>query len=268
MTEIKWRFAFVCLAVAALLVPALAASGSPAAAATRTAASTACHNWFVLGLHGMAEGPDPNGRGSSKELNELQSQITQNGPKYAYDVVEKPVGYPTFQLSSLNPETLFKLLDQNLRDGVNDLQAAVQNETTNCPGSIISLFGFSEGAWIINVWEQQYPDEASQIHNAALIGDPCYADIPGDVGLARLFDTGTCPAAVDYEFGPLNIQPTDSECLTGDPVCGVPYLGNLQTQEVAAAACLAVSRYSACAHNMYVRSGDIADLVEWMLTET
>ena len=28
------------------------------------------------------------------------------------------------------------------------------------PGSRISLFGYSEGAWIINVWELKHPAEA------------------------------------------------------------------------------------------------------------
>jgi Cutinase len=108
--------------------------------------------------------------------------------------------------------------------------------TSTCPGSRISLFGYSEGAWIVNVWELKHPAEAGHIYSAALIGDPCYVDAIGNKGPARLF-TGDCGPADDYIVGETNIQPTNSDCLLLDPVCGAGYLGTPAAQLAGAGAC-------------------------------
>ena len=139
--------------------------------------------------------------------------------------------------------------------------------TSTCPGSLISLFGYSEGAWIINVWEQQHPAQAGHIYSAGLIGDPCYGDLLGNAGLARLF-TNSCgfsPGA--YILGETNITPTNSDCLTGDPVCGVPYQSlGLAAQLAATAACASTTKLP-CAHFNYHPSED-AKMASWMLTDT
>ncbi len=269
------RFMLPGLAVAALL--ALAGSALPASAATArpgatgTAASTDCQAWYVLGLHGLGEGPEPSGgTKESQELAAFASDLLADGPTYGY-AVEQPVPYPTISVSWQDAAGVFNQgpLWQNVQQGVADLQAAVNYYTSTCPGSLISLFGYSEGAWIINVWEQQHPDEASQIYSAGLIGDPCYADAAGDAGLARLF-TGSCGSAADYIVGESNIQPTNSDCINGDPVCGVPYLGStsvgLAVAQLATAAGCAIN--NGCAHYQYVNDGDVADMASWMLSDT
>jgi hypothetical protein len=226
---------------------------------------TSCQNWYVLGLHGINEGPDAK---HSKDLTAFANALKADGPIYGHAQFEN-VPYPKILVSFQNPKAMIKKLAQNVQDGVNDLQAKVNQYTSTCPGSLISLFGYSEGAWIINVWEQQHSAQAGHIYSAGLIGDPCYGDLLGNAGLARLF-TNSCgfsPAA--YILGETNITPTNSDCLTGDPVCGVPYqsLGpaGLSAQEAAAVAC--TNKNLPCAHFNYHPSED-ANMASWMLTDT
>lgn len=230
-----------------------------------------CQNWYVLGLHGLNEGPEPSGGATeSPELSAFAHDLVTDAPIYGH-AVELDVPYHTISASWQDAAGVFNQgpLSKNVQTGVADLQTAVRNLTSTCPGSLISLFGYSEGAWIINLWEQQYPAEAGNIYSAGLIGDPCYADIPGDYGLARLF-TGTCGPAADYIVGETNIQPTNSDCLTSDPVCGVPYLGSgsieQATAQLGVAGACSISK--GCAHYLYVPDGDVANMASWMLTDT
>jgi hypothetical protein len=222
-----------------------------------------CQNWYMLGLHGINEGPEP--KGGAKEAPELtafKGDLKHDGPIYGHaQYVDVP--YPTIAVSFQHPVATVKNLVKNVQAGVNALQAKVKHYTSTCSGSLISLFGFSEGAWIINVWEQQHPGEAStQIRNVGLIGDPCFWNIAGDAGLARLF-TGSCGADADYLDTP---APMYSSCVAGDPVCGRSYFGVSAAQVAATAACF--YKYKACAHSMYVKDGDVATIAGWMLTET
>ena len=230
-----------------------------------------CQNWYVLGLHGLNEGPEPSGGATeSPELSAFASDLAADAPIYGH-AAELDVPYPTISVSWQFAEGVFNQgpLATNVQAGVAALQAAVTNLTSTCPGSLISLFGYSEGAWIVNVWELQYPAEAAHIYSAGLIGDPCYADSAGDGGLARLF-TATCGPADDYIVGETNIQPTNSDCLTYDPVCGVPYLGSnnpaLAVAQLGTAATCSI--LNGCVHYMYVQDGDVANMASWMLTDT
>ena len=156
------------LAIAALL--ALTSTPAPASAATarpglseRATSSTDCQNWYVLGLHGLGQGPQPGGgTKESPQLTAFAADLSADGPTYGY-AVEQDVPYPTVSVSWQDAAGVFNQgpLWQNVQQGVADLQSAVTNLTSTCPGSLISLFGYSEGAWIINVWEQQYPARSS-----------------------------------------------------------------------------------------------------------
>jgi hypothetical protein len=101
------------------------------------------------------------------------------------------------------------------------------------------------------------------------VGDHGRRSIPGDAGLARLF-TGSCGSAADYIVGESNIQPTNSACINGDPVCGVPHLASnsapLAAAQLATAAGCAI--YNGCAHYQYVHDGDVANMASWMLSDT
>jgi cutinase len=244
---------------------------SPSVSPFVNATVSECESWFVLGLHGLAEGPGYQGQTTnySPELYALVGALAADAATYGY-AEEEDVAYPTIEPSYKDAAGLFNQgpLLQNVQQGVAALQTWVTSLSSFCPGSRISLFGYSEGAWIINVWEQQYADEASQIFSAGLIGDPCYADSVGDAGLARLF-TGSCGPADDYIAGETNIQPTNSDCLTGDPVCGVPYLGStsipLAVAQLGAAVTCAKNPF--CAHCQYA-PGEVANMALWMLSDT
>jgi hypothetical protein len=228
--------------------------------------SGSCQNWYVLGLHGIEEGPGYAGdKNESRELSYFAADLKKDGPMYGY-ATEEPVPYPTLAANWKDAEGTFNQgpLWANVTTGVADLQAMVKHYRSTCPGSLMSLFGYSEGAWIINVWELKYPAEASHIYSAGLIGDPCYTDVLGDKGLARLF-TDDCGPADDYIVGETNIQPTNSDCLTLDPVCGLGYLGSGAAQLTAAGICSEAR--SACAHQRYV-PGEVADMASWMLSDT
>jgi hypothetical protein len=185
----------------------------------------------------MNEGPDPSGDATeSPELSAFASDLVTDGPIYGHPV-ELDVPYPTTAVSLQNVQTGVNQLLTSVKQGIPDLQDEVTSLSKTCPGSLISLLGCSEGGWIINLWELQYPAEAANIYSAGLIGDPCYTDAIGDAGLARIY-TASCGSAADYITGEMNIQPTNSDCLTLDPVCGVGYLGNRAPQAAAAASCL------------------------------
>ncbi len=225
-----------------------------------------CQNWYVLGLHGINQGyQGEKNYNRSPELKAFAGDLVADGPIYGH-AVEQDVPYPTIAVNWRDAEGVFNRgpLWANVQQGVADLQAKVTKLTSTCRGSLISLFGYSEGAWIINVWEQKYPGEAGHIYSAGLIGDPCYVDAIGNAGLARLF-TGSCGSAADYIVGQTNIQPTNSDCLTLDPVCGAGYLGNRVAQLAAAGACYLAGKH--CAHQQYI-PGAVADMASWMLTDT
>jgi Cutinase len=224
-----------------------------------------CQSWYVLGLHGINEGyQSEKHQTRSPELADFAKDLKKDGPIYG-PAVEVDVPYPTVFANWRDAAGVFNQgpLWANVKQGVADLQTMVHHYTSTCPGSRISLFGYSEGAWIVNVWELKHPAEAGHIYSAALIGDPCYVDAAGNKGLARIF-TPDCGPADDYIVGQTNIQPTNSDCLLLDPVCGAGYLGTPVAQLGGAYACDKLGKY--CPHEQY--AGVIANLASWMLTDT
>jgi hypothetical protein len=224
-----------------------------------------CQSWYVLGLHGINEGyQSEKHQTRSPELADFAKDLKKDGPIYG-PAVEVDVPYPTVFANWRDAAGVFNQgpLWANVKQGVADLQTMVHHYTSTCPGSRISLFGYSEGAWIVNVWELKHPAEAGHIYSAALIGDPCYVDAAGNKGLARIF-TADCGPADDYIVGQTNIQPTNSDCLLLDPVCGAGYLGTPVAQLGGAYACDKLGKY--CPHEQY--AGVIANLASWMLTDT
>jgi Cutinase len=230
-----------------------------------------CQNWYVLGLHGVGQGPEPSGGAAeSPELSAFASDLVTDAPIYGH-AAELDVPYPTISVSWQFAGGVFNQgpLWTNVQAGVTALQNEVKTLTSACPASLISLFGYSEGAWIIDVWELQNPAEAARIYSAGLIGDPCYANSAGDGGLARLF-TGTCGPVDDYMVGETNIQPTNSDCLAYDPVCGRGYGARgsipLAAAQLSTAATCTIP--NGCVHYAYVPDGDVASMASWMLQDT
>lgn len=232
---------------------------NPFLSSASPAPSTSCHNWEFLGLHGINQGSSDSTE-LSRFKTEVQSHGTDAGGQLPYF---ESVPYPTIPVSLQDAKAVFRSgpLWQNVLNGVIALQDKVSGITSSCPGSLISLFGYSEGAWIINVWEQLHPGEASNIRNVGLIGDPCYWDVASS-GLARLF-TSSCSLGADYWFDPPT--GTYTECLNLDPVCGGGYLGNAAAMLAGALACWKTPKV--CTHYDYPQSGDIGDIASRMLSE-
>jgi hypothetical protein len=69
--------------------------------------STGCENWYVLGLHGINEGPEPNGGAKeSPELMAFADDLTTDGPTYGH-AKEQDVPYPTIAVNWRDAEGVF-----------------------------------------------------------------------------------------------------------------------------------------------------------------
>ena len=191
------------------------------------------------------------------------------------------MAYPTFSFSGL-PNSLATLeadlkhdatLWNNLMAGVNALQAKVKEIESACSDHRwISLFGYSEGAWVINVWLMDHQNEASVIRNVVLLGDPCYNDGTGALGLAAIAAKvvpGICSSSYPPAINPQ--AQVDVDCRTNDPVCGLGYeTGNYTGAAYVAAAvrqlydasqCLKTS----CQHVHYTDGGNDVAAAQWLI---
>src|SRR5579862_2509543 len=180
MTTIKCRFAILGLALAALLVSALAATGPRAVAAARSCANTVP---VFFGLHGMYEGPSKTVQTISPEIQGFDYE--QNLISGA--VLNYPVSYPTATASLRDMIHLGK----KVATGVKHLQSDLAAYTKGCTREQdkVALVGYSMGAWVIDTWLGTHPREWKKIRAVVLYGDPCWAD-GSDRGLLRLFTPG------------------------------------------------------------------------------
>lgn len=244
MTVIKWRFATLGLALAALLVSALAATGSPAMAAASSCANTGP---VFFGLHGIYEGPSNTVPQISPEIQGLDYE--QNLISGA--VLDDPVPYPT-ATESLND--LINLVSF-VKEGENNLQSYLAAWTKGCATAQdkVALVGYSMGAWVINKWLKDHPGERSMIKAVVLYGDPCWIH-GADRGLVRLlahnYGVGLgCSPSNDYPYPTsTHTLPTVSYCLGGDPVCGGGFNSNPVTEVATASTCHGNPK---CPHNWY-----------------
>ena len=223
MTIIKHRSALLASALAALLVSALMATGPPAPAA---AAVTACQP-VVWGLHGMGEGPP------------RSKQYPYSPELFDFDTSGKvPVlGIPYTPVTASNWDVLDSVSLGPLTDAANDgertLQYALTSYTKICTPAHtkIALVGYSMGAWVVNKWLVDHPDERTLISAVVLYGDPCWVN-GSDAGLLRLLPSYNpshgCLPANNYPYpapapGGVREFQVQSWCLYHDPVCGGGY---------------------------------------------
>lgn len=265
MTVIKHRSVLLGLALAALLVSTLAATGPPAAAATAT--GTDCGLPVFFGLHGMAEGPsdsNPTGNptGNSPEIDDFGKALNLiTGP--TRPVYEIPVPYTTVYASKWDALTAVNAgpLTDAVKDGEKRLQHDVDDWTAGCQLSQdrIALVGYSMGAWVINKWLKDNPGEWIKISAVVLYGDPCWNQ-GADQGLARytlpplhLTMTRGCSPAANYPYPAPDTTTlvnftTASVCLQWDPICGGGYANNKGLQLKVAENC---KPDSGCTHLDY-----------------
>jgi hypothetical protein len=254
----------VLLALAALLAPAFAVTGSPAAAATALPAAVSfCGAPVMFGLHGMGEGPSGTVSSLSPEISDFDD--AQNLISGAVLIVFVP--YPTVNPSGWDVlDTINKgPLTAAVQTGVSHLQSDVAAAAKDCPVSKdkIGLVGYSMGAWVINEWLEEHQSEWPVIKAVVLFGDPCWSYNYGR-GLARLY-TGTCSANYPYLH-----NKTWTTCLNRDPICGLGFAASVSPdlahlQLIAALGCTG----SSCPHHQYTNgapsSGPIMDGARYLV---
>ena len=121
MRIIKHRSVLLGVALAALLVSTLVATGRPAAAAAR---SSSCDTTPVFfGLHGMGEGPSPT-KPKQKDWSKLILDFDQAQNNISGAVPVAPVSYTTVTAKNLN---ILKI-----RRSSGPLANAVQNGEATC----------------------------------------------------------------------------------------------------------------------------------------
>ena len=188
MTAIKWRFATLGLALAALLVSALAATGSPAMAAASSCANTGP---VFFGLHGMYEAVHHR---PAKFPGDPGLRL--RAESFSGAVLNDPVPYPTATASLPDLINLVSFV----KTGENNLQSYLAAWTKGCTTAQdkVALVGYSMGAWVINKWLKDHSSELSMIKAVALYGDPCWD---------RRRRPGAGPAARPQLRGGARVQP-------------------------------------------------------------
>lgn len=224
MRIIKHRSVLLGVALAALLVSTLVATGRPAAAAAR---SSSCDTTPVFfGLHGMGEGPSPT-KPKQKDWSKLILDFDQAQNNISGAVLVAPVSYTTVTAKNLNILKIRRSsgpLANAVQNGENNLQSRLTSYTKGCAVSQdkVALVGYSMGAWVINKWLADHPREWSMIKAVVFYGDPCWSH-GSDVGLARGFGATGCGPKGYYPYpAPAAKVPfkVESWCAQRDPVCG------------------------------------------------
>jgi hypothetical protein len=202
----------------------------------------------MFGLHGMGEGPSSTDPNLSPEISGVN-----NAQKLISGAVRMQFApYPTVTpsvwdvLDTINRGPLTKAV----QTGESNLQSYLAAWTKGCQVSRekIALVGYSMGAWVINKWLKDHPNEWSWVKVLVLYGDPCWSN-GSDLGLARIFHATGCNPAQYYPApGSSTSFHIFSDCLNLDPVCGAGYGDAGIAQLDAAAAC---THKSTCAHLQY-----------------
>ncbi len=263
----RWALALGAAAAmsTALMVP-VASSASAATTQSSQAVTQTCGIPVVFGLHGMNEGPSPSISAVSPELQSFDTDLNALGGGVGFDPVPYPTVYP-------NAWSVITSLYSALNNGENALQAAIMSYSQGCSASQdkIALVGYSMGAWVINKWIEDYPQEWNLVRAVVLYGDPCYVFM-GDEGLVReLSASYGCMPASFYPYPAYTLSgavPFGAESYSDwlDPVTGFGWgAGPLSAQVNAAIHC---NNPATCSHldytgSDYIRAG--AELVIYKL---
>lgn len=271
MTRIKYRFVFLSLAVAALLVPALTAIGPSAAAATAAPQASSCPRALIIGLHGVAEGPSPTDSAKSKTIAEVFTAFAAEVKKLPNDGTDHSFrpqwfAYPTVPRSDFNSLPGLHDAASTVGTAATQLYNYVSGQAAACPDTLISVVGYSMGAWVINVALTQHYYMAGLLHLVQLEGDPCWSNTgDGSAGLAqRAQEIGVsmgCLGADTYPYLSFaNPFTSQSLCYGSDPICGEGYSALTLAQQITAA----INCGNGCAHYLYYKDGAADEGGRWL----
>ena len=237
--------------------PAAAAPAVQAVQAVTLAGGASCPAAEIIGVHGTGEGPSVTDTQDSPEIKATFSAFTADEQKlgeHGADLEYYP--YPAVSFTDYLP-TNWPELAITINEYADSLEASLESFSYTCPGTPISLIGYSLGALLINNMLSSYSNEWKYIDAVELYGDPCwYYPHRGYSGLAqyaakvgfplRCFPEKAYPYPLVSPVSPHFL--VQSLCKAKDPVCGqdwVPY--EIGGQIIAAALCAVYT----CPHRSY-----------------
>jgi Putative serine esterase (DUF676) len=257
----------VVLAVALLAASALA---SPASAVTQQAPS--CPRALIIGLHGVGEGPSPT---DSKKSPTIQAtfnafaaevkKLPNDGTSHSYRL--QWFAYPTVPRSDLAPKSSLLKTVGTVDTAATQLYNYISGQVAACSDTLISVVGYSLGAWVVNVALTHHYYTAGLLNLVLTEGDPCWSNTrDGSAGLAqRAQEAGTplgCLGADTYPYltGFANPFTAQALCVNKDPVCGEGYTAFTLIQQFTAAE----NCGSGCSHFAYPTDGAAAYGGRWL----
>lgn len=191
------------------------------------AQAAACPH-YLIGLHGMGQGPDdtwtyPNSPEVQSTWEAFQARARQlHASNYGF----QNLLYPTAPMVVYGDAKGLHNVVRDVYKGEAALEDAIRYSVSICHSTTFTLVGYSEGAWVINYWLNDHRDEWSIIKGVELYGDPdwywVYSTTPHKkayFGLARLFflsPPGDYPISGTERW-------LQSLCIVKDPVCGQGY---------------------------------------------
>jgi hypothetical protein len=209
------------------------------------AASADCPVAEIVGVHGTSEGPSSTNRTDSPEIKATFAAFTdderrlgEHGARLDY------FAYPTVTFAEYLP-VHWPALRTAIRDYAGQLEAELEAFSRSCPDTPVSLAGYSLGALLIDSMLSSHHGEWGFIDAVELYGDPCWYNPHGNYrGLARYAATAGLHLGCFPEDGYPLTSPTgsrfavQSQCLSGDPICGQGWPAyEIGGQVIAAALC-------------------------------
>lgn len=228
----------------AALIPVMASAGCPAAE--------------IIGVHGTGEGPSSTNGTDSPEIRATFSAFTADERKLGeHSARLEYFAYPTYSFAAYLPVN-WPALRIIIGSYARALEADLEHFSRSCPGTPVSLVGYSFGALLINDMLTSDSNEWNFLAAVELYGDPCWSDPHRDYrGLAQYAAaTGLRLGCFSGHAYPYPLAHPDglhflvqSLCNNKDPICGRGWpLYEIDGQIIAAALCAVYN----CPHRSYV----------------
>lgn len=259
MMKRSGRFGYAATSLAAAVVATLPLVITPAGVTPPAQAATVCPH-YLLGLHGMEEGPAPNDviHQPSTTIDAVRQAFDDTAQKLnVNDRAFRNIIYPTTTLADiLNIRT-------DVTKGAAALDEEIKNTTKFFPCATFSLVGYSEGAWVVGDWlsRSEYLAERRNVKAIALLGDPWWYQEHGrDSHGRKLVAQGAARILGFASLGPpWPVQNTPylmmDLCLPKDPVCGEGYATVQVTHLGQMADASGVGKNPNSPHRKYVEQG-------------
>ncbi len=140
----------------------------------------------IIGMHGTGEGPSATDINDSPEIRTTFSafiaderKLSEHGAHLEY------YPYPTVSFAEYLP-TNWPELAITINDSADELEVELESFSDVCPGTPISLVGYSLGALLIDNMLSSYSNEWDYVNVVELYGDPCWYNPQGGYrGLAQ-----------------------------------------------------------------------------------